>query len=152
MTSNTGNLIAAGAVMLFAICNSALAAEPETGIGAVAGHWTGHWKSENTGHRGVLRADFRKCCEGSCDVVFSGRFCAVIPFRYRMQLQAEQQEDGSVHLSGSRRLGLLLGTFDFEGEIRHGQLNAQFSAADDNGTFELSKSAAESHGWRLFRN
>ncbi len=75
-------------------------------------------------------------------MVFTGRFCSVVPFRYRMNLHAVSQDDGSVKLSGSRSLGLLLGTFQFTGEIRDDQLHAEFSAADDHGVFELSRSEA----------
>lgn len=118
------------------------AVDSHSGAAAMCGFWKGEWKSSDNGHHGPLRAEFRSCHGDCCDVVFTGRFCAVVPFRYRLTLQATPQEDGSVKLSGSRSLGLLLGTFHFSGEIRDDQLHAEFSAAEDHGVFELSRSEA----------
>ncbi len=98
------------------------------------GCWSGEWRSCSTGHRGPMTADF---CRLRCDcyeVTFKGRFCKLIPFRYKAILHASVGEDGSVVLTGSKNLGLLFGTFRFRGSVDGCRLHANYCSKDDTGT------------------
>jgi hypothetical protein len=105
----------------------------------LAGDWRGMWLSGTTGHRGPMRAEFRSAGPGSWEVVFRGRFCALIPFRYSAVLCESRGEDGSVQLRGSRNLGPLFGTFHFSGTVREGRLNARWWSKKESGRFVLER-------------
>ena len=107
----------------------------------LTGTWTGSWCSGKNGHHGPMTAQFSAGCDGSYDVRFKGRFCAIIPFTYRTTLKATQNADGSVTLSGSRRLGLLMGTFSMQGTVLGDKLQACYCSKQDHGSFSLSRSA-----------
>ncbi|MFM7830362.1 MAG: hypothetical protein ACKPJD_01150 [Planctomycetaceae bacterium] len=44
-------------------------------------------------------------------------------------------------LTGSRRLGLLMGTFSMQGTVKGDKLQATYCSKQDHGTFSLSRSA-----------
>jgi len=105
----------------------------------LAGRWRGTWHSDSTGHKGPMQANFRCAGTGRWEVVFRGRFCALIPFQYSAVLQEQTSADGSVTLSGSRNLGPLLGTFHFRGTVSGGRLNARWWSKKESGSFVLSR-------------
>jgi hypothetical protein len=107
----------------------------------LTGTWTGTWCSGGNGHHGPMTAEFSAGCHGCYDVRFRGRFCAIIPFSYRTTLKATVNADGSVSLSGSRRLGLLMGTFSMQGTVSGDRLQANYCSKQDHGTFTLSRTA-----------
>lgn len=105
----------------------------------LSGIWSGQWCSQSTGHRGPMKAQF--CRINSCqyEVKFSGRFCKLIPFRYKAILCATMGEDGCVQLRGSKNLGFLFGTFNFSGNASDSSFTARYWASSDCGTFTLSR-------------
>ncbi|MEY3172692.1 MAG: hypothetical protein RLZZ436_605 [Planctomycetota bacterium] len=105
----------------------------------LAGTWRGTWHSDSTGHKGPMQARFRCAGAGRWEVVFRGRFCALIPFQYSAVLHEQRSEDGTVRLSGSRNLGPLFGTFHFRGTVTCGQLNARWWSKKESGSFVLSR-------------
>jgi len=107
----------------------------------LTGTWTGSWCSGKNGHHGPMTAQFSAGCNGCYEVRFKGRFCAIIPFTYRTTLKATQNADGSVTLTGSRRLGLLMGTFSMQAAVTGDKLQATYCSKQDHGTFSLSRSA-----------
>ncbi|MCE2797524.1 MAG: hypothetical protein LW816_19540 [Planctomyces sp.] len=119
---------------------AAPAATPTVAID-LTGTWTGTWCSGKNGHHGPMTAEFSGGCNGCYDVRFRGRFCAIIPFTYRTTLKAVSNPDGSVSLTGSRRLGLLMGTFSMQGVVSGDKLQASYCSKQDHGTFTLSRAA-----------
>lgn len=106
----------------------------------LSGKWRGTWTSQTNGHHGPLKAKFRPQSDGSVRAVFTGRFAVVMPFRYTMKLQPSVAHDGSVCLSGSKKLGPILGSYDFSARANAGTLNASYSAGRDQGNFSLRRS------------
>lgn len=112
---------------------------PHTADSNLCGTWSGKWCSQSNGHNGPMKAEFRQVCRNQYEVTFNGRFCRLIPFRYKAKLHATQNEDGTVSLHGSKNLGLLFGTFSFRGTVTGNQLNARYWSDQDCGTFRLTK-------------
>jgi hypothetical protein len=136
----SGNLLADEAAKSAAYEAAPAAAKAVPGVD-LTGTWTGTWCSGKNGHHGPMTAQFSAGCNGSYEVRFKGRFCAIIPFTYRTTLKATQNADGSVTLTGSRRLGLLMGTFSMQGTVTGDKLQATYCSKQDHGTFSLSRSA-----------
>ena len=105
----------------------------------LAGRWTGTWSSQSTGHQGPMTAEFCRVNDSQYAVSFTGKFCAIIPFRYKATLNAKHNPDGSVQLSGSRHLGLLFGTFRFQGTVTDNRFQATYCSKDDTGNFRLTR-------------
>jgi hypothetical protein len=117
---------------------STIAAESQNSAPvSLAGRWRGTWHSDSTGHKGPMQAHFRCAGTGRWEVVFRGRFCALIPFQYSAVLREQTSADGTVTLSGSRNLGPLLGTFQFRGTVSGGRLNARWWSKKESGSFVL---------------
>lgn len=136
----SGNLLADEAAKSAAYEAAPAATEAVPAVD-LTGTWTGTWCSGKNGHHGPMTAQFSVGCNGSYEVRFKGRFCAIIPFTYRTTLKATQNADGSVTLTGSRRLGLLMGTFSMQGTVTGDKLQATYCSKQDHGTFSLSRSA-----------
>ncbi len=105
----------------------------------LSGRWTGTWSSQSTGHQGPMTAEFCRVNDSQYAVSFTGKFCAIIPFRYKATLNAKHNPDGSVQLSGSRHLGLLFGTFRFQGTVTDNRFQATYCSKDDTGNFRLTR-------------
>ena len=105
----------------------------------LSGRWTGTWSSQSTGHQGPMTAEFCRVNDSQYAVSFTGKFCAIIPFRYKATLNAKHNPDGSVQLSGSRHLGLLFGTFRFQGIVTDNRFQATYCSKDDTGNFRLTR-------------
>jgi len=106
----------------------------------LSGTWTGQWGSQSTGHEGPMTATFCRLNNSQYSVTFTGKFCALIPFRYKAVLAAQQNADGSVSLSGSKNLGLLFGTFRFQGTASGNQFHATYRSKSDCGNFRMTRS------------
>lgn len=115
------------------------ASHAQTAHTNLCGTWSGQWCSQSTGHNGPMKAEFRRLCGDQYEVTFNGRFCRLIPFRYKAVLHARQNDDGTVSLHGSRNLGLLFGTFSFRATTDGNQLNARYWSEQDIGTFRLTR-------------
>src|SRR5262245_46933962 len=76
----------------------------------LSGRWSGHWESGENGHRGPLRATFTRIDDSHYRVVFRGRFWLVVPFRYGMTMNVTGSDGDKLILSGSQKLGPLLGS------------------------------------------
>lgn len=106
----------------------------------LSGTWTGQWSSHSTGHKGPMTATFCRAGNAQYNVTFTGKFCALIPFRYKAVLVSQQNPDGSVSLHGSKNLGPLFGTFRFKGTVTGNQFHANYSSKSDTGTFRMTRS------------
>lgn len=106
----------------------------------LSGTWTGQWSSQSTGHKGPMTATFCRASNGQYNVTFTGKFCALIPFRYKAVLVSQQNPDGSVSLYGSKNLGPLFGTFRFQGTVNGNRFHANYSSKSDTGTFRMTRS------------
>ena len=104
-----------------------------------AGTWSGSWCSSRNGHHGPMRAEFCRTCDNQYSVRFRGKFWGIVPFAYRTTLQASTNADGTVTLTGSRRLGLLLGTFSMQATVTGNTLKATYCSKQDQGTFTMSR-------------
>ncbi|MEI7699595.1 MAG: hypothetical protein WCK86_07360 [Planctomycetia bacterium] len=106
----------------------------------LTGTWDGQWSSRSTAHKGPMTATFCRLDNGQYSVTFTGKFCALIPFRYKAVLVAKQHPDGSVSLHGSKNLGPLFGTFRFKGTVTGNQFHANYSSKSDTGAFRMTRS------------
>jgi hypothetical protein len=87
-----------------------------------------------------MRASFCRPCNGNYQVTFTGRFCKLIPFRYTTTLNVTGYADGVVYLSGSHKLGPILGTFSYNAWANDRQFSSGYNAGSkDQGTFTLSR-------------
>ena len=105
----------------------------------LSGNWQGCWISQNNGHRGRMNATL---CQNSCGQIeakFRGTFFRVLPFRYRAKLDIIHQEPGMTVLSGSKKLGPIMGEFQYDAVITDGQFNGSFSAGRTYGNWTLHK-------------
>jgi hypothetical protein len=118
---------------LLVLSIGASAAEPN-----LSGRWRGRWSSESSGHSGPLNARFRQTGCDEYRVVFTGRFLAIVPFRYAETLHVTGSADGVVYLAGSSRL-LGFGTFSFDAAATGNAFNATFSSRRDRGQFNLAR-------------
>ncbi len=104
------------------------------------GEWSGQWFSCDNGHRGPLHASLCQIDACRYEVRFRGRFCKVIPFFYRTELNVTGvTPDGRVTLSASKRLGPLLGVFAISAWANSNQFVAAYSSKDDRGQFVLTR-------------
>ncbi len=103
------------------------------------GDWCGSWQSCTNGHKGPMRASFCRLCDGNYEVTFSGRFCKLIPFRYKTTLTVTGHSDGVVYLSGSQNLGPLFGTFSYNAWANDCQFVSGYCSKKDQGQFVLSR-------------
>lgn len=126
---------------LFAALCLWLAAPAAAQASDLSGCWSGTWESCQTGHRGPLHAQFVRLDENHYEVFFRGRFFKLVPFRYSTVMQAVEQ-DGVVHLSGSKYLGRLVGTFSFAAAANDCHFSASYNSCDDSGLFKLSRCCA----------
>ncbi len=120
---------------------SATSATPAPAIRILdlSGCWNGSWSSCVNGHNGPMRASFTRLCNGNYEVTFAGRFCKLIPFRYKTTLNVTGYSDGVVYLSGSQNLGPIFGTFTYNAWANDRQFVSGYSASKDQGQFVLSR-------------
>jgi hypothetical protein len=103
----------------------------------LSGRWSGHWESGKNGHRGPLRATFTRIDDCHYRVVFRGRFWLVVPFRYGMTMNVTGYDGDELILSGSHKLGPVLGSFDYCAEATCRDFVADFQSKGDYGKFVL---------------
>lgn len=104
----------------------------------LSGCWSGTWQSCRTPHHGPLHAQFVRLDESHYEVFFRGRFFKIFPFKYSVVMSATES-DGVVHLSGSKFLGRLFGTFSFAATATDCHFHANYDSCKDNGLFELTR-------------
>jgi hypothetical protein len=104
----------------------------------LSGRWSGHWESCPTGHCGPLHAHFCRIDDCHYRVRFHGRFMKIIPFRYSVILNVTGESDGTVFLSGEKRL-LGFGTFTYQAQATDCSFTATYCSRSDNGRFELTR-------------
>jgi hypothetical protein len=112
---------------------------PRAGAADLTGTWSGYWVDCNSGHRGPLRATFRKCDDGRYQVVFTGRFWKIFPFRYSVVLNVTGREDDSLSLTGESRLGILFGTFRYTARASSTDFVADYNSRRYQGQFVLER-------------
>lgn len=123
---------------------AAPAAQPAPAVQPVrvpdlSGDWCGSWVSCTNGHKGPMKASFCRLCDGNYEVTFAGRFCKLIPFRYKTTLTVTGHSDGVVYLQGSQNLGPLFGTFSYNAWANDCQFASGYGSKKDQGQFSLSR-------------
>lgn len=104
----------------------------------LSGCWSGTWQSCVTPHKGPLHAEFVRLDADRYEVFFRGRFFKILPFKYSVVMTATEN-DGVVHLNGSRYLGKMFGTFTFSAAATDVEFNANYDSCKDNGCFNLTR-------------
>ncbi len=134
MTSHSNRLcqVVVGTILVTLLCGFGYAQELE-------GHWRGDWHSQSTGHRGRLSATFCQTSPTQVEARFRGTFAKIVPFRYRAKLEIVHQEPGLIVLSGSKKLGPVMGEFSYHAEIQNGCFSASYASKRDLGTWTLSQ-------------
>jgi hypothetical protein len=86
-----------------------------------------------------MRANIRQSQDGTYQARFSGRFAVVIPFTYKVQLKPRYDGFGNVHLSASKPLGPLLGSYSMHAISSGSTLQGSFNAAKDVGAIQMNR-------------
>ena len=105
----------------------------------LSGAWKGTWSNSNNRHTGPLRGRFTALNDSQYQVVFRGRFFLVLPFRYTVVLDAEEQEDGSIRLRGSTFVSRRYGTFEYDATVRDGHFESTYTSSKFQGTFSMDR-------------
>ena len=106
----------------------------------LSGCWTGSWCSTTNGHHGPMNASFCQIDGSHYQVQFNGRFFKLIPFNYTAVLTVTGYDNGRVLLSGSHRLGPILGTFSYNAWATDTQFVAAYCSSKDQGQFTMTRS------------
>jgi hypothetical protein len=104
----------------------------------LSGCWTGCWQ-DCDGHHGPLKASFCKCDDYHYQVVFTGRFWKIFPFRYTVTLDVVGHEGDKVFLEGESYLGRLFGTFTYSAWATETDFVADYSSCKYKGQFILRR-------------
>ncbi|WP_020476049.1 hypothetical protein [Zavarzinella formosa] len=104
----------------------------------MSGNWSGTWLSQSSGHKGPLNGTFTKIDDNTYAAKFRGRFFAVIPFRYSVNLNVVGSDPDHLYLSGSSRLPLF-GTFQYSAVATPTDFKADYTAKRDRGQFNLQR-------------
>ena len=106
---------------------------------SLRGSWGGSWISCTTNHKGPMSATFCQLDANRYQVHFRGRFFKLIPFQYTAVLNVVGYEGDRVLLSGSHRLGPIMGTFHYSAWASATQFVATYRSKNDSGQFVLSR-------------
>lgn len=104
----------------------------------MSGTWSGGWLSFSNGHKGPLSGTFTKVDENTYNAKFRGRFFAVIPFRYNVNLNVVGSDADHLYLSGSSRLPIF-GTFNYSAVATPTDFQADYTSKRDRGQFNLRR-------------
>ena len=111
---------------------------------AIAGPWTGQWRSSVNGHQGELRALFTPVNEETFHARFRARFWGIMSYSYSLELTAEPVSPGQWRIQGESDLGWLAGgVFRCRGMASASFMQATFDSKRDRGTFILSRPTSE---------
>ena len=105
----------------------------------LSGAWKGTWANSNNRHTGPLRGRFTALNDSQYRVIFRGRFFGVLPFRYSVVLDADEQEDGSIRLHGSTFVSRRYGTFEYDATVRDGHFESTYTSSKFQGTFSMDQ-------------
>lgn len=105
----------------------------------LTGSWSGRWVSCTNGHNGPMNATFCRLNATQYEVRFNGRFFKLIPFKYTAVLNVTAVEPGRVYLTGSHRLGPVLGTFSYNAWATDSQFVAGYASEKDQGQFIMNR-------------
>jgi hypothetical protein len=108
----------------------------------LSGCWTGCWQ-DCDGHHGPLKASFCRCDDCHYQVVFTGRFWKIFPFRYTVTLNVVGQEGDKVFLEGESYLGRLFGTFTYSAWATETDFVADYSSCKYKGQFILRRTCCK---------
>ena len=105
----------------------------------LSGCWSGSWMSCKNGHNGKLSATFCRINDCQVRARFKGIFAKVIPFRYPATLTIVEERPGLMRLSGSQRLGPIMGSFTYSVTITPDRFEASYQSKRDWGQWTLSR-------------
>uniref|UniRef100_A0A7C4QT04 Uncharacterized protein n=1 Tax=Schlesneria paludicola TaxID=360056 RepID=A0A7C4QT04_9PLAN len=105
----------------------------------LSGDWTGSWCSTTNGHHGPMTATFCRLDDHHYRVHFRGRYFRLLPFSYTAVLTVTGHEGDRVLLSGSHRLGPIMGTFSYNASATDAQFVAGYCSRNDQGQFVLNR-------------
>jgi hypothetical protein len=111
---------------------------------AMAGAWSGTWKSAANGHQGPLRAILTPLDGDTLQARFRARFWGIMSYSYSLELKVEPAAPGCWSFTGSSDLGWLAGgVFECRGAASADEFRADFDSKRDHGTFTLSRPTTE---------
>lgn len=102
------------------------------------GGWCGTWTAVNKGHEGPLHARFHQTDACHYQVVFTGKFAKVVPFRFKTTLNVVGQEGNKIVLAGESRLPLM-GKFTYHAIADAHNFNATYDSRMWRGEFNLTR-------------
>jgi hypothetical protein len=106
---------------------------------SIEGCWEGTWESAVNGHHGTLRAIVSRYDDNNYHARFHATFLRVLPYEFDTPLSVTQS-DNVITLNGQTDLGWLAGgVFTYEGQADEHELNCNYCAAKDHGSFHLRR-------------
>ncbi len=125
--------------LLVVFCLAAVTFSQPASAQDLSGHWSGDWRSCKTSHRGKLSASFCRLDAQHVQANFRGTFAKIIPFRYKAVLNVVHEQPGLMQLSGSKKLGPVMGTFSYDATITGDNFNATYSSRRDRGLWQMRR-------------
>ncbi len=119
--------------------DSMVSAQCQNNSSFLHGKWRGTWLSYTNGHNGRLRGRFRQINSSQVRATFTGTFAKVIPFGYITRLNIVHQESDLMILSGSKRLGPIMGRFEYEAVITPHEVISNYRSRRDSGRWYLRR-------------
>ncbi len=113
---------------------------PDPPEGSLAGAWEGRWISESSGHDGGLRCIITETEQGVYDAWYEAtwRFLFVFSPEYTLPMEVTQEER-VYRFVGECNLGWFLGTYRYSGEATDTHFTANYTTANDHGSFEMER-------------
>jgi hypothetical protein len=105
----------------------------------LSGCWEGDWLSCTSGHKGPLKATFRRCSPTQYNVEFRGRFFKILPFRYSVTLNVVSDDGETVELAGSANLGKMFGVFHYHALANECEFVSDYTSCKDRGRFTMHR-------------
>ena len=103
------------------------------------GVYQGSWQSFRTGHHGRMRGRFVQINPNQVRATFTGTFAKIIPFRYATRLNIAHQDANTIVLSGSKRLGPIMGSFQYQAVITPNEVISTYRSRRDFGRWHLRR-------------
>jgi hypothetical protein len=121
------------AALLMASTSAALAVD-------LSGCWEGTWVSNQSGHKGKLRATITRIDANHYNASFTGTFFKVLPFRYSVVMTVVEDTGDVVHLKGQKDLGKLAGgCYYYTSRATCCCFHTDYCSKKDHGTFDMQR-------------
>lgn len=104
----------------------------------LCGVWHGYWTDCKSGHEGKLNGRFTPCGDNAYDVVFTGTFFQVIPFRFRTTLNVVGRDGEKIHFAGTSRIPFF-GEYTYNGWATCDRFEMEYCSRRYEGKFVLCR-------------